>query len=223
MTTQNEDRNRKTQNMDIRGRETQDMGTQVWHYLPLLWRALWRPPGIGEPDGRPPGRHLFRDPRRSRAHPGRHSQEFGAAVHGSPRPAIHGRSTPPLQGSPKSAILGKSQPAVHSSLKHAAVCCSLKSAVHGESQPTVLGSPKPVADSSPPAASKFLWIQSTHYGQECRAMSPELWFLSLVVPTGKCYSSCHVGLVQWDSSGAGESSCVGYGGHSQPPPLLSLK
>ncbi len=76
------------------------------------------------------------------------------------------------------------------------------------------------ADSCPPAAANpSPWIQSTRHGQECRAMSPESWFLSLVLPSGTVLMYL-VGLVHGDSSGAG-GSCSGRGGHFQPPaPLL---
>ncbi len=62
---------------------------------------------------------------------------------------------------------------------------------------------------------------SPHHGQACRAMSPESWFLSLVLPSGTVLMYL-VGLVHGDSSGAG-GSCSGLGGHFQPPAPLSWK
>ncbi len=46
-------------------------------------------------------------------------------------------------------------------------------------------SPPAVADSSPPAAAHSSGSGSPVSGQECRAMSPETWIFSLVMPTGR--------------------------------------
>ncbi len=105
--------------MDIRGRETQDMGTQDWQ-LPPGWLGtgwvLWSAQGTWRPDRRPPGQRPCQDPWRSRelGQPWRirgFERPWQVCLWGrghgpSPRPGLYGWSptTPPP---PKQIPLGE--------------------------------------------------------------------------------------------------------------------